>query len=143
VTGPFTQGRAELVAELGSRCWTRQSARLADRPRQQAVEAVPGTGMVFLDRLPTTLVHLRHGVTHDVPVCWCVVSRSTITRTGPTGEAPHRSHRGPRIRVRMWRVAPRTLSRGQLPASYAQGTLRDDDGHGFAQSSSAACPGAG
>ena len=36
--------------------------------------------LVFLDRLPATLVHLRHGVTHDVLACWLGVSRSTITR---------------------------------------------------------------
>jgi hypothetical protein len=35
---------------------------------------------VFLDRLLATLVHLRHGVTHDVLACWFGVSRSTITR---------------------------------------------------------------
>ncbi|WP_245785037.1 helix-turn-helix domain-containing protein [Geodermatophilus amargosae] len=35
---------------------------------------------MFLDRLLATLVHLRHGVTHDVLACWFRVSRSTITR---------------------------------------------------------------
>jgi hypothetical protein len=35
---------------------------------------------VFHDRLLATLVHLRHGVTHDVLACWFGVSRSTITR---------------------------------------------------------------
>jgi hypothetical protein len=35
---------------------------------------------VFIDRLLATLVHLRHGVTHDVLACWLGVSRSTITR---------------------------------------------------------------
>jgi hypothetical protein len=35
---------------------------------------------VFLDRLLATLVHLRHGVTHDVLACWFGVSRSTVTR---------------------------------------------------------------
>jgi hypothetical protein len=35
---------------------------------------------VFVDRLLATLVHLRHGVTHDVLACWFGVSRSTITR---------------------------------------------------------------
>jgi hypothetical protein len=37
--------------------------------------------LVLLDRLLATLVHLRHGVTHDVLACWFEVSRSTITRT--------------------------------------------------------------
>ncbi|MEV0026642.1 transposase family protein [Streptomyces atroolivaceus] len=36
--------------------------------------------MVFVDRLPATLVHLRHGVTHDVLACWFGVDRSTVTR---------------------------------------------------------------
>ncbi|MFJ6054612.1 transposase family protein [Streptomyces sp. NPDC092307] len=36
--------------------------------------------MVFVDRLLATLVHLRHGVTHDVLACWFGVDRSTITR---------------------------------------------------------------
>ncbi|AVV47761.1 transposase [Streptomyces sp. P3] len=36
--------------------------------------------MVFVDRLLATLVHLRHGVTHDVLACWFAVDRSTITR---------------------------------------------------------------
>jgi len=35
---------------------------------------------VFIDRLLATLVHLRHGVTHDVLGCWFGVSCSTITR---------------------------------------------------------------
>ncbi|WP_234024720.1 helix-turn-helix domain-containing protein [Streptomyces baarnensis] len=34
----------------------------------------------FVDRLLTTLVHLRHGATHDVLACWFGVDRSTITR---------------------------------------------------------------
>ncbi|MGW9370314.1 transposase family protein [Streptomyces xanthophaeus] len=36
--------------------------------------------MVFIDRLLATLVHLRHGATHDVLGCWFGVDRSTITR---------------------------------------------------------------
>ncbi|MFF5727577.1 transposase family protein [[Kitasatospora] papulosa] len=35
---------------------------------------------VFIDRLLATLVHLRHGATHDVLACWFGVDRSTITR---------------------------------------------------------------
>lgn len=35
---------------------------------------------MFVDRLPATLVHLRHGATHDVLACWFGVDRSTITR---------------------------------------------------------------
>ena len=36
--------------------------------------------MVFVDRLLATLVHLRHGVAHDVLACWFGVDRSTVTR---------------------------------------------------------------
>ncbi|MFI6648902.1 transposase family protein [Streptomyces sp. NPDC050529] len=36
--------------------------------------------LVFVDRLLATLVHLRHGATHDVLACWFGVDRSTITR---------------------------------------------------------------
>lgn len=36
--------------------------------------------MVFVDRLLATLVHLRHGVAHDVLACWFGVDRSTLTR---------------------------------------------------------------
>jgi hypothetical protein len=71
---------AELVAELGPRWQARQDARLADRPRQRAVGAGARHRLVFVDRLLATLVHLRHGVTHDVLACWFGVSRSTITR---------------------------------------------------------------
>ncbi|WP_307843538.1 transposase family protein [Streptomyces sp. B15] len=35
---------------------------------------------MFVDRLLVTLVHLRHGATHDVLACWFDVDRSTITR---------------------------------------------------------------
>jgi hypothetical protein len=47
----------------------RERVRLADRPRQRAVEAGPRHRLVFVDRGLTTLVHLRHGVTHDVFAC--------------------------------------------------------------------------
>ncbi|WP_158073264.1 helix-turn-helix domain-containing protein [Streptomyces sp. CB02130] len=36
--------------------------------------------LVFVDRLLATLVHLRHGGTHDVLASWFGVDRSTITR---------------------------------------------------------------
>ncbi len=36
--------------------------------------------LVFVDRLLATLVHLRHGATHDLLACWFGVDRSTITR---------------------------------------------------------------
>ena len=59
----------------------RQDARLADRPRRRrAVGAGAKHKLVFVDRLLATLVHLRHGVTHDVLAAWFGVHRSTITR---------------------------------------------------------------
>ncbi|MET9674670.1 transposase family protein [Streptomyces sp. NPDC006482] len=36
--------------------------------------------LVFVDRLLATLVHLRHGATHDVLACWFGIDRSTSTR---------------------------------------------------------------
>ncbi|MFF3838255.1 transposase family protein [Streptomyces sp. NPDC001930] len=59
--------------------------------------------LVFVDRLLATLVHLRHGATHDVLACWFGVDRSTITRA--IGEVrPLRSERGctiaPGVRLR-------------------------------------------
>src|SRR4051794_28608553 len=80
VTGLSREVLAELVVELGPRWQARQDARLADRPRQRAVEAGARHRLVFIDRLLATLVHLHHGVTHDVLACWFGISRSTITR---------------------------------------------------------------
>jgi hypothetical protein len=80
VTGLFPHVLAELVVELGPRRQARQDARLTDRPRQRAVGAGARHRLVFIDRLLATLVHLRHGVTHDVLACWFGVSRSTIIR---------------------------------------------------------------
>ena len=80
VTGLSPQVLAELVVELRPRRQACQDARLADRPRQRAVGAGARHRLVFIDRLLATLVHLRHGVTHDVLACRFGVSRSTITR---------------------------------------------------------------
>ncbi|GGY37640.1 hypothetical protein GCM10010384_50950 [Streptomyces djakartensis] len=33
---------------------------------------------MFVDRLPTTLAHVRHGATRSVPACWFGVDRSTV-----------------------------------------------------------------
>ncbi|MGC5236815.1 helix-turn-helix domain-containing protein [Streptomyces albogriseolus] len=48
---------------------------------------------VFVDRLPATLVHLRHATTHDVLACWFGVDRSTITRAIAEVRAPARRAR--------------------------------------------------
>ncbi|WP_307842638.1 transposase family protein [Streptomyces sp. RK75] len=58
---------------------------------------------MFVDRLLATLVHLRHGATHDVLTRWLDVDRSTITRA--IGEVrPLLAERGctvsPALRVR-------------------------------------------
>src|SRR5687768_9820038 len=73
VTGLSREVLAELVAELGPRWQAREDARLADRPRRRAVGAGARYRLVFVDRLLATLVHLRHGVTSDVLVCWLAV----------------------------------------------------------------------
>ncbi|MEU6882928.1 transposase family protein [Streptomyces sp. NPDC046712] len=80
VTGLPVGVIAELVAKVGPLWHERHQARLASRPRKRAVGAGAKHQLVFVDRLLATLVHLRHGVTHDVLACWFGVDRSTITR---------------------------------------------------------------
>lgn len=96
VTGLSTAVIADLVAELGPVWQARRDAELLDRPRRRAVGAGAKYKLVFVDRLLATLVHLRHGVTHDVLACWFQVDRSTITRA--VGEIrPLLADRGCRI----------------------------------------------
>ncbi|WP_406841821.1 transposase family protein (plasmid) [Streptomyces sp. AHU1] len=80
ITGLAAGVIAELVEEIGPLWHERHQARLAARPRQRVVGAGAKYRLVFVDRLLATLVHLRHGVTHDVLACWFGVDRSTITR---------------------------------------------------------------
>ncbi|MEU5335593.1 transposase family protein [Streptomyces asoensis] len=80
ITGLSAGVIAELVAETGPLWHERHQARLASRQRKRAIGAGAKHRLVFVDRLLTTLVHLRHGVTHDVLACWFGVDRSTITR---------------------------------------------------------------
>ncbi|MFF5092739.1 transposase family protein [Streptomyces niveus] len=80
MTGLTADVVAELVAEVGPLWRERQRARLASRPRKRAMGAGVKHRLVFVDRLPATLVHLRHGTTHDMLACWFGVDRSTITR---------------------------------------------------------------
>ncbi|MGW2328197.1 transposase family protein [Streptomyces sp. NPDC001700] len=68
------------MAEVGPLWHERHQARLASRPRKRAGGAGAKHRLVFVDRLLVTLVHLRHGATHDVLACWFGVDRSTITR---------------------------------------------------------------
>jgi hypothetical protein len=80
ITGLSVDVLAELVTEVGPLWQAQHQARLAARPRKRAVGADAKHRLVFVDRLPATLVHLRHGATHDVLACWFEVDRSTITR---------------------------------------------------------------
>ncbi|MFF2539555.1 transposase family protein, partial [Streptomyces cyaneofuscatus] len=80
ITGLSAAVIAELVAEVAPLWHERHQARLASRSRKRAVGAGAKHRMVFVDRLLATLVHLRHGVTHDVLACWFGVDRSTVTR---------------------------------------------------------------
>ncbi|NNN34502.1 transposase [Streptomyces sp. S3(2020)] len=80
ITGLTGDVIAELVAEIGPLWHERHQAKLASRPRERAVGGGPKHQFVFVDRLLATLVHLRHGATHDVLACWFGVDRSTITR---------------------------------------------------------------
>jgi hypothetical protein len=80
ITGLTAEVIAELVGEVGPLWQERHQARLVSRPRKRAVGAGAKHRLVFIDRLLATLVHLRHGVTHDVLACWFGVGRSTIIR---------------------------------------------------------------
>ncbi|MGY5060951.1 transposase family protein [Streptomyces sp. 900105755] len=80
ITGLTADVIAELVAEIGPLWHERHQARLASRQRKRAVGAGAKPRLVFVDRLLATLVHLRHGTTHDVLACWFGVDRATITR---------------------------------------------------------------
>lgn len=80
ITGLTSDVIAELVAEIGPLWHERHQTALVARPRCRAVGAGAKHKLVFVDRLLATLVHLRHGATHDVLACWFGVDRSTITR---------------------------------------------------------------
>ncbi|MFG2775007.1 transposase family protein [Streptomyces sp. NPDC048350] len=80
ITGLTAATMAELIGEIGPLWQEGHQARLAARVRKRAVGAGAKHRLVFVDRLLATLVHLRHGVTHDVLACWFGVDRSTVTR---------------------------------------------------------------
>ncbi|MCX5058991.1 transposase family protein [Streptomyces sp. NBC_00452] len=80
ITGLTAGVIAELVGEIGPLWHERHQAWLASRPRKRALGAGAKHRLVFVDRLLATLVHLRHGVTHDMLACWFGADRSTITR---------------------------------------------------------------
>jgi hypothetical protein len=60
VTGLSSVVISALVAEIGPLWQARQEARLVSRPRFRALGAGAEYRLVFVDRLPATLVHLRH-----------------------------------------------------------------------------------
>ena len=70
-----------LVAELAPRWQARHRDRLAARTCRRGIGAGAKHRFAFRDRLLATLVHLRHGLTHDVVAAWFGVHRSTITRS--------------------------------------------------------------
>ncbi|MFD9865602.1 transposase family protein [Streptomyces alboflavus] len=80
ITGLAAEVIAQLVAEVGPLWNSQREKRLRSRPRQRAMGAGARYRLVFVDRLLATLIHLRHGVTHDVLACWFGVDRSTVTR---------------------------------------------------------------
>ncbi|MFJ8149116.1 transposase family protein [Streptomyces sp. NPDC096048] len=80
ITGLSADVIAELAFELDPLWHERHQDRLASRSRKRAIGVGAKHRLVFVDRLLAALVHLRHGVTHDVLACWFEVDRSTITR---------------------------------------------------------------
>ncbi|MFI2664818.1 transposase [Micromonospora carbonacea] len=71
----------DLVSELRPRWQARHRDRLASRIRRRRIGAGARHRFGFVDRLLATLVHLRHGLTHDVIATWFGVHRSTISRS--------------------------------------------------------------
>ncbi|MFH8605393.1 transposase family protein [Streptomyces flaveolus] len=80
ITGLTPDAIAELIAKIGPLWHEQHQAVLTSRRRRRAVGAGAKHKLVFVDRLLATLIHLRHGATHDVLACWFGVDRSTITR---------------------------------------------------------------
>ncbi|WP_243707631.1 transposase family protein [Micromonospora sp. KC606] len=79
--GSVTTGIEGLVAELPPRWQARHRDRLAARARRRGIGAGAKHQFAFRDRLGATLVHPRHGLTHDVVAAWFGVHRSTVTRS--------------------------------------------------------------
>ncbi|MER6375432.1 helix-turn-helix domain-containing protein [Streptomyces mirabilis] len=80
ISGPHL---GELAAELGARCEARcESARHERRGGVRRREAGDGPkyGLVFVDRLLATLVHLRTGLTYEALGVIYEVGSSTISR---------------------------------------------------------------
>lgn len=96
MTGLSRQVIECLVAELAPQWQARHRDRLTARARRRAIGASAKHRFGFTNRLLATLVHLRHGMTHDVVAAWFGVHRSTITRS--IGEVrPLLAERGCRV----------------------------------------------
>ncbi|WP_243705990.1 transposase family protein [Micromonospora sp. KC721] len=80
-TVPVEQVIAGLVVELAPWWQARHRDRLAARACSRHIGAGAKHRFGFADCLLATLVHLRHGLTHDVVAAWVGVHRSTITRS--------------------------------------------------------------
>ncbi|MEW1685871.1 transposase family protein [Streptomyces sp. NPDC093594] len=72
----------------------------------------------FVDRLLATLVHLRHGVTHDVLACWFGVDRSTITRAAAVSGRRRRTPRRERVDRVKNKLNAAGLSTGSIAAAF-------------------------
>ncbi|MEV6695323.1 transposase family protein [Micromonospora sp. NPDC051196] len=70
-----------LVSEVGPQWRAQHRDRLASRTRRRRIGAGAKHRFGFVDRLLATLVHLRHGLTHDVVAAGFGVHRSTISRS--------------------------------------------------------------
>ncbi|MFE3411632.1 transposase family protein [Streptomyces mirabilis] len=84
----------ELAAELGARWEARcESARHERRGGVRLREAGDGPkyGLVFVDRLPATLVHLRTGLTYEALGVIYEVGSSTISRALRDASAARRA----------------------------------------------------
>ncbi|WP_229923012.1 helix-turn-helix domain-containing protein [Streptomyces griseocarneus] len=80
ITGLSWTVVTEFVAEVGPLWQERHQAQLASRDRKRAAGAGARHKLVFVDRLPATLAHLRHGTTQEVLACWFGVDRSVCAR---------------------------------------------------------------
>lgn len=117
MTGLSRQVIAGLVAELAPRWQARHRDRLAARTRRRRIGAGAKHRFAFRDRLLATLVHLRHGLTHDVVAAWFGVHRSTATRSVAEvrpllAERGCRVHDGVRLRTPADVVAYLVTTRG-------------------------------
>lgn len=146
ITGLTAGVIAELVGEIGPLWHERHQARLASRPRRRALGAGAKHRLVFVDRLLATLVHLRHGVTHDMLACWFGADRSTITRAvGPWPRSSTTSARAGRpassTEPRAGSAGPPLDARTGTSSSLAR-TSRTPSNPWWSRTAKAACCGA-